>query len=127
VQATNGNGYSLWPTAVANDDNKSVEAHLAMKKRMGERDGTNSNRTAITSLNVKAKEVSRKLWATASTRDYKDGACLNANVPVNKLLGRESVQVSSRLAQTEIGPKSQNTSGLRLNPVFVRWLMGWGL
>src|SRR5208282_5152297 len=27
-----------WPTPVANDDNKSVEAHLAMKKRMGERD-----------------------------------------------------------------------------------------
>jgi hypothetical protein len=25
-----------WPTPVANDDNKSVEAHLAMKKRMGD-------------------------------------------------------------------------------------------
>ncbi len=38
-----------WPTPVANDDNKSPEAHLAMKERMG------GNRTAITSLNVKVK------------------------------------------------------------------------
>lgn len=44
-----------WPTAVANDDNKTPEAHLAMKKRMGERDGTGANRTAITSLQVMAK------------------------------------------------------------------------
>lgn len=47
-----GSGCSSWPTAVANDDNKTPEAHLAMKKRMGERDGSNANRTAITSLNV---------------------------------------------------------------------------
>jgi hypothetical protein len=45
-----------WPTPTANDDNKSVEAHLAMKQRMGERDGSNANRTAITSLNVKVKQ-----------------------------------------------------------------------
>ena len=37
----------LWPTPTANPDNKSPEAHLAMKRRMGERDGTNANRTAI--------------------------------------------------------------------------------
>jgi hypothetical protein len=35
--------------------NKSPEAHLAMKKRMGERDGTGANRTAITDLQVMAK------------------------------------------------------------------------
>jgi len=46
-----------WPTPVANDDNKSPEAHLAMKRRMGERDGTGANRTAITSLQVMAKTV----------------------------------------------------------------------
>lgn len=44
-----------WPTPVANDDNKTPEAHLAMKKRMGERDGTGADRTAITSLQVMAK------------------------------------------------------------------------
>ena len=59
-----------WPTPVANDDNKSPEAHLAMKLRMGERDGTNSNRTAITSLQVMAKTVMAS-WPTPCTRDAK--------------------------------------------------------
>lgn len=44
-----------WPTPTANDDNKSPEAHLRMKQRMGERDGTHANRTAITSLQVRIK------------------------------------------------------------------------
>ncbi|HKN69711.1 MAG TPA: hypothetical protein VJX30_01535 [Terriglobales bacterium] len=55
-----------WPTPVANDDNKSVEAHLAMKKRMGERDGTGANRTAITSLQVAAKLSG---WPTPQAHD----------------------------------------------------------
>ena len=46
---------AAWPTPVANDDNKTPEAHLAMKTRMGERDGTGANRTAITSLQVMAQ------------------------------------------------------------------------
>jgi len=45
----------VWPTPVSNDDNKTPQAHLAMKKRMGERDGSNANRTVITSLQVMAK------------------------------------------------------------------------
>jgi len=44
-----------WPTPVANDDGKTPEAHLAMKRRMGERDGTGAERTAITSLAVMAQ------------------------------------------------------------------------
>ena len=46
-----------WPTPVAKDDGKTPEAHLAMKRRMGERDGTGANRTAITSLQVMAQIV----------------------------------------------------------------------
>ena len=41
-----------WPTPVANDDNKTPEGHLAMKLRMGQRDGTGACREAITSLQV---------------------------------------------------------------------------
>ena len=52
---TSDNGCGGWPTPVANDDNKSPEAHLAMKQRMGERDGSGANRTAITSLQVMAQ------------------------------------------------------------------------
>lgn len=54
----------LWPTPAANDDNKTPEAHLAMKKRMGERDGTGANRTAITSLNVLTQ-----LWPSPRSED----------------------------------------------------------
>lgn len=38
----------LWPTPVANDDQKTPEAHLAMKKRMGERDGVQAFHPAPT-------------------------------------------------------------------------------
>lgn len=48
-------GFGGWHTPAANEDNKSVAAHLAMKKRMGIRDGSHANRTAITSLQVMAK------------------------------------------------------------------------
>lgn len=44
-----------WPTPTAQPDGKSPEAHLAMKTRMGERDGTGSDRKAITDLQVMAK------------------------------------------------------------------------
>ena len=54
----------LWPTAVAYDDQKTPEAHLRMKQRMGERDGTHANRTAITSLAVKVQT-----WPTAQAHD----------------------------------------------------------
>ena len=60
-------GLAAWPTSVANDDNKSPEAHLAMKQRMGERDGTGANRTAITSLQVMAKTT----WQTPAVHDAK--------------------------------------------------------
>lgn len=55
ARPTSGSGCSSWPTPAANDDNKTPEAHLAMKQRMGERDGTHANRTAITSLQVMVK------------------------------------------------------------------------
>lgn len=54
-----------WPTPVANDDNKSPEAHLKMKARM-----KGGPRSTITSLQVKAK-----VWATpdTNTATYSNG------------------------------------------------------
>jgi hypothetical protein len=72
-----------WPTPVAKDDGKSPEAHLAMKQRMGERDGTGSNRTAITSLQVMAQTAGpARLTATGelligSTAGMESGGQLN--------------------------------------------------
>jgi hypothetical protein len=67
-----------YPTPVSNDDNKSPEAHLAMKRRMGERDGSNSNRTEITSLQV----LSKALGATPGSPVWTGvGGVLNPALP----------------------------------------------
>jgi 5-methylcytosine-specific restriction endonuclease McrA len=72
----------LWPTPVANDDNKSPEAHMRMKANM-----PGGARATCTSLNVMVKGVEMGLWPTPTTRDWKDGTNVK-NVPQNLLLGR---------------------------------------
>lgn len=62
-----GIAIGLWPTVVASDDNKTPAAYLAMKQRMGEREGMNANRTAITSPQVMIKAIVLGLWPTATT------------------------------------------------------------
>jgi hypothetical protein len=84
----------LLPTPVANDDNKTPEAHLAMKARLSEKDG--SRRTQITSLQVLAKAGFKQIGASQSTGASTD-------------------------PQSSDGSAS---TGLRLNPSFVEWMMG---
>lgn len=67
ARRTSGNGSGCWPTPVARDDQKSPEAHLATKARMG------GGRTAITSLTVMAKQ-----WPTPTARDGKGKPGQNA-------------------------------------------------
>jgi hypothetical protein len=72
-----------WPTPVSNDDGKTPEAHLAMKRRMGERDGTGAERTAITSLAVMAQTMQPARFTasgemlTGSTAAMESGGQLN--------------------------------------------------
>lgn len=58
------NGSTFWPTPVAQDDNKSPEAHMRMKQRM-----KGGPRHKPTSLQVMVKGVERGLWPTPTAQD----------------------------------------------------------
>ena len=128
---------SAWPTPVANDDNKSVEAHLAMKQRMGERDGTGANRTAITSLQVTAKLAT---WSTPRSNKWgfpdahgsheapmkagwnsPRGSAEKMGRPREKDWGDLQAQATGAIATGS--PASTEKPG-QLNPEHSRWLMG---
>ena len=141
---------AAWPTPVANDDNKTPEAHLAMKRRMGERDGSGANRTAITSLQVMAQALapwptpmagtpaqngyneagnndsSRRTvalapWPTASARDWKSSASNQHGINARPL------NEVARLAYGPIpsGSPAPTEKRGQLNPAFSAWLMGF--
>ena len=94
ARRTGGNGYSssLWPTATANDDNKSPEAHRAMKARM-----KGGPRNTITSLQVAAQD-----WQTPAAFSTRD-----SNVP-----GQTKLCIQAKEWATPNVP-----NGGRVNPV----------
>ncbi|HJQ56416.1 MAG TPA: hypothetical protein VJ890_05895 [Vineibacter sp.] len=107
---------SGWPTPVANDDNKSVEAHLAMKARMG------GNRTAITSLQVTAQLAG---WATPTQRDYRHP---NGRSDEERGRGSKGPQLVNQVVHSGPTPPGSPASTARrgaLNPQMSRWLMGF--
>ncbi len=58
----------MWPTPVAQDDNKTPEAHMAMKARM-----KGGPRQTCTSLQVMVKGCARGLWPTPNAADGTGG------------------------------------------------------
>jgi hypothetical protein len=143
--------YGGWPTPVAHDDNKSVEAHLAMKKRMG------GGRKAVTSLQVMAKLVGwptpmaadargsagvgkRELpnvarmagWAFPTSRDFKSESATKEYDerrdahPRGKPLSYQVTRCHG-LIMTSAGDVSQVevASGAALSPEHSRWLQGF--
>ena len=102
---TNDSGISSWPTPVANDDNKSPKAHLAMKARMG------GNRMAITSLQVQAKALAEG-WPTPTAVSDTGGPALS------KWGGTRSM---AKLR----GAVGNTVLNGALNPAFPCWLMGY--
>jgi hypothetical protein len=118
----------MWPTPVANDDNKSVEAHLAMKARMN-----GGPRCAITSLNVAVKAAERGMWPTPQAHDAQKGYA--------ERVGRFGTEHGGRnlndWVQQWPTPTANRRSGLQshgknaitgqLNPTWVEWLMGFPL
>lgn len=125
-----------WPTPVAQPDGKTPEAHLAMKKRMGERDGTGANRTAITDIAVMAQLAG---WPTpTSLAPAKNGNNEAGNsaglVAIRQMALDMEIEgmfcIRGRLTDTGealIGCSVEtltSLSGGPLDPAHSRWLMG---
>lgn len=100
TRRTGGIGYGLLPTVVANDDNKSPEAHLAMKTRM-----KGGPRKTITSLQVKIKSLlpTPKAQNANASGPSRTGCREDLQTKVGKLRGKK----------------------LRLQPAMTEWMMGF--
>jgi hypothetical protein len=144
--SANGSSSSAWPTPVAQDDQKSPEAHMAMKARM-----PGGPRQTITSLTVKVKawptpvaaDSGEKVtltthqgacllreavnWSTPSVADVTGGRMARSGARNNEpLMNGQAAALSSRLVPMTY-PVGEVSSHPRrsLNPLFVEWLMGW--
>jgi len=136
----------MWPTPAASDDNKSPEAHMAMKQRM-----KGGPRNTITSLQVKVQ-----LWQTPSVAVTLGGNLTRGGNRADEPLLRGQAKLwptaagdghqtrhmggnlalggAAQLWPTDAMPSlpAQATTGqlgsptgLVLNPRFVEMLMGW--
>lgn len=66
------------------------------------------------------------LWAWPTTRDHKDGSNPSEAVPTNGLLGRQAPRMMQDGKPSSLEAPTLRQR-LRLNPLFVEWLMGWPL
>lgn len=90
---------SARPTPCAQPDNKTPEAHLAMKRRMGERDGSNANRTAITDTAVMMK-ANAATWPTPSVANAEGGQTSRGGERSGELLLSGMIVANAEAADT---------------------------
>lgn len=123
---TGDTGSGLWGTPVANDDNKSPEAHMAMKQRM-----KGGPRKVPTSLQVQAK-----MWPTPASRDFrgpkmkpfsergggKKGEQL-PNAVAHQMHPTPDAGAAKGRGVQSSGDRSR--LGGSLNPQWVEWLQGF--
>lgn len=99
-------GSSSWPTATATDAKSSARVNPAT----GETCGTKMARVGLDGAGTLLDSI--RLWATPTARDWKDGACAEADVPTNGLLGRQAprwctptVEDAGRAGDSEMAAK----------------------
>lgn len=102
---TAGTGCSSWPTPQARDFRSPNLENSGNYKRKVSKGYT-------IDLNSRASN-----WPTPTARDHKDGTDPSLKVPTNARLGLSAPRTT--------GAMFPNTSGLRLNPIFVESLMGF--
>ena len=111
-------GGSAWPTPAASVINDGEDPKVWFARRERLKKTANNGNGAGVPLTIAAAS-----WPTPTARDYKDGACIKANVPINALLGRKVVHWDSSL-QDPTTSTDGDSPPKRLNPLFVEWLMG---
>jgi hypothetical protein len=102
-----GAATAMWGTPTARDDQKTPEAHRAMKQRLLGRKDT----AAITSLTVQVKD-----WPTPTAHDAKGQEHENTNL--------HNAATSGPQAETTTPDGSDTSPKVDLNPRFVEALMG---
>ena len=121
-----GNGYSYWPTPAANDDNRSPEAHLAMKARM-----KGGPRRAITRLAPMVKAITKGMWPTPRCCNGLRSGGANRSEFYKKFWPTPKARDAHFPGQSESKRHSPmlahqvNPNGGQLNPMWVAWLMGF--
>ena len=136
---TSGSASGLWPTPVANDDNKTPAAHMAMKARM-----KGGPRHKITSLQVMVKGIEQGFWPTptrngnhnrkglsptsgdglaTAVKMWPTPSSCNGTGGATGLAGGQGnrLKLYKMLGETE-GKKMGCQS---LNPAWVEWLQGY--
>lgn len=147
VHRTAGSGSSSWPTARVSMAHGASQAELDQgnPNRRIETEAENwhtpdtapeapnkgSNMTRGEGLKPPGlgNQAQSMMWATPTSRDYKDGSDPSENVETNALLGRQAPRWNGPQApRTPMpGPQSSENDQIshrRLNPKFVEWLMG---
>jgi len=128
------NGNNLWPTPVAQDDNKSPEAHMRMKANM-----KGGPRYKPTSLQVMVKGIEKGLWPTPTATERsgtnpKTGkghglskAVKNWPTPTasdHKGSGPTNIRKDGKDRKKDRLDYAVEQKSGTLNPTWVEWLMG---
>jgi hypothetical protein len=106
---TSASGCSSWPTPVANDDQKSPDAHMAMKARM-----KGGARHTITSL-----EVLAKTWPTPATRDHKSTQASATTHAHNARPLSEAAGLWATPSVADVTGGHKHSSGVRLGELLL--------